>query len=37
MTAVENIALMAALMALGVGVTFAVLCGFIYYLEIQND
>ena len=37
MAAVENIALMAALMALGVGVTLAVLCGYIYYLEIQND
>lgn len=37
MTAVENIALMAALMALGVAVTVAALIAFIYYLEIQND
>ena len=37
MAAIENIALMAALMALGVGITVAVLFGFIYYLEIQND
>ena len=37
MAAIENIILMAALMALGVGITVAVLFGFIYYLEIQND
>jgi len=35
--AIENIALMSILMLLGVGVTIAVLCGFVYFLEIQND
>lgn len=33
----ENILGMALLMALGVSVTVAVLIGFIYYLEVQND
>lgn len=37
MEAVENIALMVALMVLGVGLTWAVLAGFVYYLEFQND
>jgi hypothetical protein len=37
MDAIENIALMTCLMALGVGITAALLCGFVYYLEIQND
>ena len=35
--AIENIALMVALMAAGVGVTVAMLCGFVYFLECQND
>jgi hypothetical protein len=35
--AIENIALMATLMALGVAATAVVLIGFVYYLEIQND
>lgn len=34
---IENVALMAGLMFLGVGVTVALLVGFIYYLEIQSD
>lgn len=34
---IENVLLMALLMALGVGLTGAVLFGFIYFLEIQND
>lgn len=33
----ENVGLMFLLMALGVGATFAVLAGFVYYLEVQND
>jgi nitrate reductase NapE component len=33
----ENIALMVLLMALGVGVTGALIFGFIYWMEIQND
>lgn len=37
MAAIENIALMTLLMALGVSITVAVLIGFIYYLEAQND
>ena len=37
MDAIENIALMVLLMAAGVGVTAAVLCGFIYYMEMQDD
>jgi hypothetical protein len=37
MEAIENIALMVGLMVAGAGVTVAVLCGFIYWLEIQND
>lgn len=34
---IENVALMVLLMLLGIGVTWAVLAGFIYYLECQND
>ena len=37
MDAIENIALMAGLMMLGVGITAALLCGFVYWMEIQND
>jgi ABC-type nickel/cobalt efflux system permease component RcnA len=37
MDAVENIVLMALLMALGVSITVSVLIGFLYYLEAQND
>ena len=34
---IENVLLMALLMALGVGLTGAVLLGFIYWMEFQND
>ena len=34
---VENIALMFLLMALGVGITAALLAGFVYWMEFQND
>ncbi len=34
---IENVALMVALMLLGVGLTWAVLIGFVYFLEILND
>jgi len=34
---IENVALMVALMLLGVGVTWALLAGFIYYLEWMNE
>ncbi len=34
---IENVLLMAFLMALGVGVTWALLIGFIYFLEVLND
>jgi nitrate reductase NapE component len=34
---IENVLLMALLMALGVGLTGAVLFGFIYWMEFQND
>lgn len=33
----ENVALMVGLMLLGVGVTWALLIGFIYFLEVLND
>ncbi len=33
----ENVALMVVLMLLGIGVTWALLAGFIYWLEVQND
>lgn len=35
--AIENIALMALLMLIGIGSAAAVLIGFVYYLEVQND
>lgn len=34
---IENIALMVCLMLLGAGVTWALLVGLIYFLEIMND
>ena len=34
---IENVLLMALLMALGVGVTCALLIGFVYYLEVMDD
>lgn len=34
---IENVALMVTLMLLGIGITWAVLAGFIYYLEVMND
>jgi len=34
---IENVALMVLLMALGMGLTGAVLFGFIYWMEFQND
>ena len=34
---IENVALMVVLMLLGVGVTWALLAGFVYYLEWMND
>jgi hypothetical protein len=34
---IENILLMAALMAVGATVTVALLCGFVYWLEIQSE
>jgi ABC-type lipoprotein release transport system permease subunit len=37
MDAIENIALMALLMAVGVGISVAVLIGFLYYMEVQDD
>ena len=37
MDALENIALIVALLLLGVGATWAVLAGLIYFLELQND
>ena len=37
MEAIENILLMALLMALGIGVTWAVLAGLIYFFEVTND
>lgn len=33
----ENIALMVLLMALGAGILFVMLVGFIYWMELQND
>jgi len=33
---IENVLLMALLMALGVGLTVAMLIGFVYYLEIME-
>ena len=37
MEVIENVLLMAALMALGVGITAALLAGFVYWMEIQSD
>jgi hypothetical protein len=37
MTAIENIVLIVVLLIAGVGVTVAMLIGFLYYLEITND
>ena len=37
MDVIENIVGIALLMALGVSVTAALLIGFLYYLEAQND
>jgi hypothetical protein len=34
---IENVLLMALLMALGIGITAALLVGFIYWMEFQND
>ena len=34
---IENVMLMALLMFLGTSVTIALLCGFVYWLEIQDD
>lgn len=36
MEAIENIALMVFLMAIGVSITAAILIGFIYWLEAQD-
>jgi len=33
----ENVALMVLLMALGASLTVAMLVGFIYWMEMQND
>ena len=37
MEVIENIALMVLLMALGVGITAALLAGFVYWMEVMND
>ena len=37
MDAIENIALRALLMVTGVGISVAVLLGFLYYMEVQDD
>lgn len=34
---IENVMLMALLLALGAGVTWALLIGFIYWMEVMND
>ena len=34
---VENVLMMALLMALGIGVTWVILIGFIYWMETTND
>ena len=34
---IENVALMVVLMLFGIGITWALLLGFIYWLEVQND
>ena len=37
MTTIENIALIALLLVIGVSVTVAMLIGFLYYLETNDD
>jgi hypothetical protein len=37
MTAIENIVLIIALLAMGVGVAVALTIGFVYYLETNDD
>jgi C4-dicarboxylate transporter len=37
MDAIENIALMVLLLVAGAGIAAAVLCGFVYYMEVQDD
>jgi hypothetical protein len=37
MNAIENIILMALLLALGATITVSVLIGYLYYLEAQDD
>jgi hypothetical protein len=37
MEVIENIALMVLLMALGAGALVAMLLGFLYWMEFQND
>lgn len=34
---IENVLLMALLMAFGAGLTIALLCGFIYWMEVQSE
>ena len=34
---IENVLMMALLMALGIGVTWVILIGFIYWMEVTND
>lgn len=34
---IENIALIVCLVALGVGLAWALLIGFVYFLEVLND
>lgn len=34
---IENVALIVMLMVLGVGITWALLIGLIYFLEVFND
>lgn len=36
MDAIENIALMVGLMMIGLGITVAVLIGFVYWMEAQD-
>lgn len=37
MEAIENIALIVTLMLLGVGIVWALLAGFVYFMEVLND
>ena len=34
---IENVTLMVVLMLFGIGITWALLIGFIYFLEVLND